>query len=214
MRINKYYEKWKPGSMMEAQQIKGYISEWVEVGTSKEKLKKIDEYFNYPNLLDRCETWLKEQIDIISKFDIDDIDYRLTEFSDKMIDWSIDLFFALYRETKSSKVWTSINMNRINDPFYIRDRVYNAIILELLSQQTNQIDNLLNSIKPCIVIDLENTNSRTPLPEDLLDGIADDIVLRLSKFYTIGDVWFGNPRKGKGTVYYDVFEYRINVELK
>ena len=207
-RIKKFNEGWKDEPESESYY---QVREYFDILRSGEDLnseqkEEINNYFEYPNLCDELEVWLQKRFDIISKYDIEDIEDRLVEFFDLVPDWDPYVMFSLHIKYSGGEGWLGIKSDKIGDHKYFLYEM-SHVLYDLLFHRrkrpyaTDQVtvEQFLKDKRSCISIHFNRTNeSRTSYNLLFLEDLADKIVRRLSQLYKVVDVkWDYNRYTGR-----------------
>lgn len=167
----------------------------------------IDLFFKYPGLYDKLEIWLKEKFDIISKYNIEDIEDRLVEFFDKVSDWDPQVMFALHMRYSGGEGWSGIDSKKIGSRKYLLYEI-SHVIGDLLFHRPKKwrtdnvtVDDYFKNKKASLHIGFNRVNQSRKFYNLLfLEELMDKIVSRLSKLYNITNVKYDYSRDKR---YYD-----------
>lgn len=226
-RIKKFNEGWKSEPESEEYYIvRDHISKLRDgQELTQEEKEDIDKYFEYPNLYNKLETWLQKKFDIISKYDMLDIEDRLIEFFDQVPKWDPHVMFSLYMKYEGGQGWLGITSDRIGDREYFLYEM-SHIISDLLFHKPKPsrpyskgvtVDEYLNNKKACISIHFNRSNeSKSQYNLLFLEDLMDRMVSRLSKLYNVTDVKYDYNRY-TGRMYdpdTDVSDYTLTITIE
>lgn len=165
----------------------------------------IDKIFNEENAFDKIYTKSELIIKSIRRYDIEDIEDRLIEFSDNLIGWDPSVSHSTYIDSgwiiiANNESILSLSNRIMFDAFYHIERTHNKM----------EFDEYINSIKPCIFIKLNNTYfNHKRFSSKYVSGISANIIKRFKLLYDIDYVIDDYGSK----IDTEIIEYQITMIL-
>lgn len=176
---------------------------------SEDDKKLIDKIIGQSDVWNTCKKRVKEILDVINKYDIEDVEDRLVEFSDLLVEWKTKVMFAW--NYKSS--WHGLRNNEDLDDQTCR------FILDLWYEMNkpyegSQYKEFLLMARPCIYINFEDESGRNPKKLSEVEPIGFRIGKRFEQLYDVEKViypYYSNSRRFDDG---NIGDYQMTIILK
>lgn len=174
---------------------------------SEEDKKIIDDIVGYENLYEVTKEWLRDKFNVFKKYDYEDMEDRLCEFFDKILNFDPMIMFCLSKDRSAM----GIRYDKLNDQNYFISKIGDILndinFNKFKPYDTISVNDYYKLVKPAFHINLNSFGANNSNTYNLLfiEDLVDKITKRFKYLYDIEYVTYDCIRDGR--------KYNPNIDI-